>query len=488
MNYLLNKGGYMVLSKTLILTLSIVFLFFNSCSNNHFPKKPTPNQITELFQKDTSVTPETTYIPFDTSIQIIIDGSNSMAGFNNSGGTSVFSLFLKDLISSKSFGAHKLRLYRLVGNTVESVKENMIWDASVRDAFFDQGETRLGDLIQKISAIPDSELASAYIVISDGVISTLENLPGYGGMMSDYTLMIREANKWQDEHGFPLRIIGVRSQFSGTAYSEYNKLIGLPHRLLTPYNSTSDINSYRPFYIYIFTPNRSLTDELTLHFEGFNSIKDNCRSIDCQPDLVQQSKLKFTVPSRLSRESVNPLRPLKFPDDKFPNILYVRWKPRDKFISGSGKVNVRLDILLSNLARSYLDTLENVKVIADTCYLIEYKKIMPLCLKDQIRYRAKPIYLKPKDVSQGRSSCDLEFEIVPDDKPGWYIYHLLVYPDQNTIETPNWVKEWSTECDSSLSNYNRTYNLESIVRGLLRNKRLTNQLLSEFFIVLEKRS
>ena len=50
------------------------------------------------------------------------------------------------------------------------------------------------------------------------------------------------------------------------------------------------------------------------------------------------------------------------------------------------------------------------------------------------------------------------------------------------------IKIWSIECDSSLEDYNRTYNLEHLIRGLIRNKQLINKKLAEFFIILEKRS
>ena len=467
----------------------LIFCLCYSCvgSAGTAPKL-SANDVRSIFPPDTASYFGATNLKINSNeLMIIIDGSHSMSGFNNSAGTTIFSKFLENMLTLALVGYEK-KFYRLDGDNCRLQTESEIWNARIRDTFFQSAETRLGGLVHGIANLPDDQLCRGYVIITDGVESTIQN-PG-GGSISDYTLLVREMNRLQAERGFSTRMIGIKSEFYGKAYSEYNRFTGDgPHKLNT-YNSEIYADGNRPFYVYILSPHPSTANELMNHFRNMQLIKDlgkeNSYFVNLSQDLCKHYQLDFTVNPEVYTGVKNPLQINKLPDKTDFDIVWTRWKPSGGARYRCCKLHSIISAIFAPEAQDMLDKFDYVKIDIEGAYLngdsVEY-----FDARDCIRYDIESPENAP---AQGtiEKKYDLEIEITPWEKIGTYVYHFKVRMDPNNIQAPPMVTGWSCSDDSKIESYNKTFNLEPLVRSLLRNKRVTSQIISDFYVVMEKRN
>ena len=66
-------------------------------------------------------------------------------------------------------------------------------------------------------------------------------------------------------------------------------------------------------------------------------------------------------------------------------------------------------------------------------------------------------------------------------EPGWRVYRLEGRLNLES-QTPAWVREWSTNLDTTPEAASKTLNLESALLGLWRNDVLRDQCVAETYI------
>jgi hypothetical protein len=99
--------------------------------------------------------------------------------------------------------------------------------------------------------------ARFHILITDGVQSTKQQVSVHSCVAGSDYVCVKKAIAGLLDKGWGGCVIGLRSEFHGKVYSE------LDHGKAIPYESKrSDSKTYRPFYLYLLSPDRAALDKL----------------------------------------------------------------------------------------------------------------------------------------------------------------------------------------------------------------------------------
>jgi hypothetical protein len=452
------------------LTLSIVMLIVLSFCLQCSKYEPTPKQIVDCFKKDekgaVSIKPKNL-------VKIYIDGSYSMAGFVRPEGNTVFGQMLEKLRSMTLPGYTK-EFYKFAGE-IEQIQDKDVHTAHYQRWFFGGSDTKLSDVSDMFLKCPPNSLPSAFVVVTDGV-------PSVPGEASDYVKVSNKVNQWLLKK-YVFQILAMRSQFNGEICSETNKQKGVGSYKF-PYSSVEkEIKTYRPFYLYIFAPDRDCVEEIVSQIKP-NKISPDYQFIDFSSRIFKEYSVEFET------EEANPIpgreNPLVHYTEplEFSNMTELSWKKKTSGKTSSpGYLRVTLDFQLSRWMRAFVRHPENIRLESECVSFPKKDSCSPVI-------PTPTVYLDSASVEQGtgeKIKVTLLLRFKDELPPGrWFAYHIRFLPYREAFELAPWVEEWSTDRDDEQRLASKTLNFGKFISCLLEQPSLTDQSIGEIYIGIRR--
>jgi hypothetical protein len=440
-------------------------------------------------------------LPTTNHLVVYLDTSSSMAGYVSPDGKTVFAASA----DGQTIFSHTLQELRNVVTSLNpsvdvvfrrvdvSVGPPLFSDLELNQASINRGtytgrETNLAGAISTFSeplqksTAQDKEDADAsgptpparfHILITDGVQSTNTQRTDVSCTAGSDYVCIKKRLSALIEKGWAGVVLGIRSEFGGKVYSEINKGQAIPYE-----SKKHDVGTFRPFYLYIFSPDHASLDRLV------TVLKERLRTLIGREDGLREyaltmpyaegpAKGELTVP----KESADFLEKSRAREED-----PVRYTLRVSL--NTEKVGMKAVTLSVEPAWS--------KHALDSGSRQE--------LANLLRWELVPVYpTDPRSGAQGSRYPEVKIvkqEVDGSGKvlllmntqwppgagaPEWRAYRLEGHLNLEQ-EVPPWVRQWSTNHDTTTDAANRTLNLESALAGLWRNPSLEKQIVAEVYL------
>jgi hypothetical protein len=439
--------------------------------------------------------------PTTNHLVVYLDTSSSMAGYVSPDGKTVFAASQ----DGQTIFSHTLQELRNVVTSLNpsvdvvfrrvdaSVGPPLFSDLELNQASVNRGtytgkETNLAGAISTFSEPLQKALnksgedaeenqptppARFHILITDGVQSTNTQRTDVSCTAGSDYVCIKKKLSALIEKGWAGVVLGVRSEFGGKVYSEINKGQAIPYE-----SKKRDVGTFRPFYLYIFSPDHAALDKLVAvlkeRLRPLIGREDGLREYSLTTPYAEGSaKAEITVPKEsadfLEKSRAREEDPVRF-------TLRISLNTEK---SGAKPITISIEPAWSKHA---LDSGSRQE------------------LASLLRWELVPVY-PPSSRSGAQGSRYPEIKIVKqevDDKgkmllqvnaqwppgagaPEWRAYRLEGHLNLEQ-EVPPWVRQWSTNLDTTADTANRTLNLESALSGLWRNPSLEKQVVAEIYL------
>lgn len=419
-------------------------------------------------------------------MMVYLDVSGSMKGYVAPDGLTVFGRVLHELRQfTTTFDSRLEVLSRRVGGSLGKPESDLLMVTAAREPqLFKEGNT---DLVGALRAMAASDSPARYhILVTDGVMSTRGHSSSGCATGSDQVCVRREIVKLLDDvvvdgkrvrKGWGGCILGIRSQFNGNVYSEIRPLRGA--NPVVPYESHDNVpTSYRPFYLFIFSPDVESLDRFVEELKGRIQPltgPDNLRELALTLPYTGEGALsELAIPkeaqdylSRTITINDNPLAPPR---------LTLRVS-KDAIDNNQQQFRLRVTIPWSNHALATARPEELPKLVE-----WELEQVYPLDADRRgVRY---PKVTLSTTGSLSAGVATLPFTVYwprAIGEPEWIGLRIVGRLALDRA-TPSWVHEWSTDDDSSGDVGNRTFDLESAVLNLWRNDALKKQVVATLYL------
>lgn len=444
---------------------------------------------------------------------VYLDTSSSMAGYvsTDRAGQTVFSRTLQELRNVSTIINPPLDvLVRRVDSSVgPSQPDSALSEASINPAAFSGSETDLAGAIDSfprpplalaaaqkrpprgaakqepaaVSPEPDGEgeespppppPARFHILVTDGVQSTSRQREGLNCVTGSDQLCVRRKIFDLMNKGWGAYVIGMRSEFSGKVYSEVS-------RAAIPYASKKrDPESFRPFYLYLFSPDRAALDKMV------GTLKERLRPLAAQLDSLRTLALTsayaggaapcdITIP----KGDTEALEVTKDSHDALSRFTLLVDPDTEK--SGPQPFAIKAELPWSGDARDGGTPKELAALVRWELAPVEPKEGAAGTGGGQVRL---------PELKVVRQQVGEDGKVIIEATAQWppatgdmecRVYRLVGRLNQEQ-QTPSWVQRWSTNLDTTPETSNRTLNLESALLGLWHNPELEKQVLAEIYI------
>lgn len=459
---------------TFLLALLVCFSLTSGCGGGS-GDNPTPQQVKARFMPRSPKTRDSKNAPsIPSTIEIYIDGSSSMKGFlktkSNEASTTKNDYIVGQNIYSKSLTNLRATLSSLGSSSKffefgADIKGNATVvnnpDQASNDInFYDQGDTLIGPIIQRLAERSKEQASEAFIIITDGVQSSPTG--------SNFTDAVDGVAKWLGNGG-SFEILAFNSMFYCDAFSAIRRLNNQPEKIGT-------YSGNRPFYWYVFStkPNAGKTLKELL-ITRFNINSEDIKYFNFSSGLTETSKVSLDAPARISNNNSNPLQiKSKSPE---ADLIYLRWTGNNEG-KLAGQINAKFDLKIN----------EDFKNLP-----IDFKNLTPraVCQSAQgessgIKESNSPeVSLINSQVTKNPDSVSLECAISIDkiDAPGWQACRVELLPKDTILPTPQWVEDWSIDNDSSIANYSRTLFFREFVASIMLKAKFKEQPIADFYAV-----
>jgi hypothetical protein len=452
----------------------------------------------EALSRETSGKPNSSPGTVKTTNELIVylDESGSMAGYVNRDGQTVFGKALRELrFATGTFAGSDVRvLVRHVGSQIGAPLPDMdLTTASQDPSVYHAGETNLAGAISSFkvgyqnvvakpgmgsngdqSAVndpPDPPPPARFqVLVTDGVQSTKK-----GSTVQDCTagsdqFCVRQKIAELLNAGWAGVVLGIRSDFHGKVYSEVSGAA-------IPFETRSNsLATFRPFYLYIFSPDAKSLDALV------RSLKDRLRPLvnNCA-DCIRELNLSFpytdgfadfeiTIPKE-SREALQKARNQGGPPPRF--TIHV-----DVDTEGSAPKPFAIQIRMpwSSHALDAGDTQELVRLLS-----WDVRPVFPFNdTKERVRFSDLKILRSHLEGDQIVLDATTAFQ-PGNGRPAWRVYSVEAKVNFNQA-SPGWIRNWSTDLDTKPEAANRTFNLETALLGLWNNSMAKDQVVAQAYL------
>jgi hypothetical protein len=265
-------------------------------------------------------------------------------------------------------------------------------------------------------------------------------------------------------------VLGIRADFHGKVYSEVN------HSAIPYETRPNDPTTFRPFYLYIFSPDAHALDSLV------NSLKDRLRPLLPQSEPLRELNLSFPYTNGSAEfDAVIPKETKAFIERTRersgpPSRLTVRVDV-DTEKSGAKPFSIVAKLQWSNHA---VDTATE----AELAQLLSWK-VEPIYPPEAERNRKRFPELKILGTHvDAPGQITIEGTVgfpAGTEKPSWCGYDLQGRLNLNQA-SPSWIKGWSIDLDTTREAGNRTFNLETALLGLWNSSMAKNQVVAEAYL------
>lgn len=466
-----------LLNCALTLSLAAASVGTSGCGRCEKPRSVSaPELPTTKARTDTASAPQ---------LVVYLDSSQSMQGYVGSAGReTTFSRTLQELRNFITLVNPPLDvLVRRVDVTVgQPLSNTVLSTASVDREAFGGADTDLAGAFDAFRQGAGGAAGEApprfHVLITDGVQSTSSRNAGADCTAGSDQICVRRKIFDLLNAGWGGCVIALRSEFDGKVYSEVNRAARRPS--VVPYQSDDkNPSSLRPFYLYVFSPDReALEPFVATLLERLKPL------VSGRPETLRVLPLSFQYADAATQAA-----PVAAPKGAATGLVARRG---DRAGIPEFTIEVEPDTTTTGAQPfSMAVTIPWARALTDGGSPGELAQI--------IHWELKPVY--PPKPSQSERYPEVKFVRADLDDAGRPVVHLTAQwlpnqvgamcwrgyrlegrlrPDQ---QTPGWIREWSTNLDTTREDGNRTLYLESTLLGLWRNPVLDGQLVAEAVLV-----
>lgn len=468
--------------------LSLLILSFAGCSNN-------PPDWAKVIKNGDQPTPQTT-TPVETSNELVVylDTSASMAGYVTADGQSIFGKTLRELrFATGTFANSDAKvLVRRIGSDVGPALADMeLTSASQDQNIYRSGETNLAGAIQSFRT-PTTPVSNTSAQTTNAKASTdtakAEPIPRFHILVTDGVQSTRQGNSTSacatGSDQFCVRqkigellqakwggcILGIRADFRGKVYSEVN-------RSAIPYEThTNDPAGFRPFYLYVFSPDPQALDSLV------SLLKQRLRGLVPKSEPIRELNLSFpytTGPAEfeasVAKESRGFIERTK--DREGPPAKLTLRVDVDTEKSGARQFSIVAKLPWSDHA---LDTANEAELAQLLTWKVEDVYPAP---SESAGKRFPQVKIVQTHVdSPGQITIDATAGFnAGTGKPSWRVCRIQARLNLNQ-SSPSWIKDWSVDLDTTRDVGNRTFNLETALLGLWSASTTKDHVVAEAYL------
>jgi hypothetical protein len=461
---------------SITILIFILSLASFGCGSDETPKWET---CTNLQAKQSETT---TSIATADNLVIYLDTSASMAGYVSpnvkasfavaSDGQTIFSktlLELRNVVTTLS-PQPAVALRKVDSNvSAPSSTDLELSQASINRATYIGKETNLAGAIKSFSEPIDKDAevktpAKFHILITDGVQSANKQNADTACSQGSDSFCVKKQILELLNTGWGGTIIGLRSEFQGSVFSEIAK------STLT-YSSGKDSTKFRPFYLYIFSPDKVALDKLT------ENLKQRLSSLNTKPDSLHEFALSSNYASGIPEIEIdNPTKNLvEIKPEKLKEGMNPRFTVKTSVkteTEGVKEFTFKVKVPWSSHANTAGSPDELLGLLKWQLTLIDGDKE-----KDKLRY--PNFKLSKQEIKDGIAYLTFETGWKKDAGGlAWRMYRLIGQIDESK-SVPPWVKNWSTDVDTTLDSANKTLNLESSFGNLWKNNAMQSAAIAD---------
>lgn len=433
---------------------------------------------------------------------VYLDTSSSMAGYvsPDKQKATVFSRALQELRNFSTTVSPPLSVYvrRVDAEVGARLNDTFLSEASIKRATYNGSETNLSGAIEtfgrgaravretreNVASAADKQSDSEagkgeeeppparfHVLVTDGVQSTRQRGDGSCVAGSDQ-ICVRKKILALLDNGWGAYVIGLRSEFKGNIYSEIN-------RAVIPYESRErDPQSYRPFYLYIFSPDRTALDELVA------ALQARLRPLAGHDDGMRVLALTSAYADgwgkgalQIPKTNASPLEGNKA-EEEGPSRLTLKVS-LDTEKTGAKPFSVEAAIGWLNNVKSGGSPGEMASLLKWNLVSV-YPSGGASAEKGVRLPEVKLVGAEPQPDGSVKVEMTAQWPRA-NGTPQCRVYRLEGRLNLEQ-QTPPWIKQWSTELDTTQETGNRTLFLESALLGLWHNPGLERQVISEVYL------
>jgi hypothetical protein len=421
------------------------------------------------------------------NLVVYLDTSASMAGYISPNGKTAFAaspdgstIFSKTLLELRNIVTTMSPQPRVVVRRVDtnvsapSYSDLDLSTASVNRNVFNGKETNLAGAIKSFSEPLDKDAEDKspprfHILITDGVQSSDKNNVNSNCAQGSDPLCVKRQLLELIGAGWGGAVFGLKSEFQGTVYSEIQRGKAIQ------YATGKDANKYRPFYLYVFSPDRTALDSLAA------ALKKSLAPLG-RPEAFREYGLTTDYVGAAATVEINQ-------DKATKDLLEVR---QEKGKEGDlAHMTVRSSAETEKKgAQQFIVSVKptwsaqalNAGSADELASLIKWdlKAIVPDKEDAKLRYpNFKLVKQEPKN-----GGAELTFETGWTAGVGgtaWRMYQAVGTLDVGR-PAPPWVSAWTTNLDTTAEVANKTLNIESSLGNLWKNPVLENYPIAEFCV------
>lgn len=417
------------------------------------------------------------------NLVVYLDTSASMAGYVSTNGKTAFALapdgntvFSKTLLELRNVVTSLSPQPRVAVRTVEtSVSAPSFSDLDLSKAALERSvyagkETNLAGAIKAFGEPLDANAETKtpprfHVLVTDGVQSSDKNNSDVSCAQGSDSFCVKKQLLELVNNGWGGAILGLKSEFQGNVYSE------IAHRPV-PFSSGKDAAKFRPFYLYIFSPDRAALDKLV------ESLRQRLAPLG-REDAFREYALTAEYADGAATVEV-------IQDKQTKELLEVR---QDKGKEGeNARVTVKSDLdaetkgnqqFVLSIKPKWSNHALGVGTPDELLGLIQWEVKQVFPEKEEANLRYPNFKLVKQEIKNG--SAELTFETGwtrSNGSTAWRMFQIV--GNLNTGKpAPPWVSAWTTNLDTTVEAANKTLNIESSLANLWKNSALENYRLAE---------
>lgn len=474
--------------RALCLCLQVMAISFAIVCTSCSQRAPGWEKVSGPGSSQTPVQPRAT----TDELVVYLDTSASMAGYVTRDGQSIFGKTLRELrYATGTFGNSNARVLvrRIASDVGPALTDMELTTASQDQNVYRGGETNLAGAISSfilptatapkmttVAASTGKPEGSApiprfHILVTDGVQSTKQGSATHDCASGSDQFCVRQKIGELLKQNWGGCVLGIRADFRGKVYSEVSKA-GIPYD-----TRPDDPATFRPFYLYIFSPDPGALDSLV------NSLKERLRPLVAKSEPIRELNLSFPYMNGTSDFDVRVDKDAK----KFITRHVDRGGP-------PARLTIEVDVDTERSGPKPFSVIAKLPWSAHALDTASEAELVQL-----LEWTADPIYpannatagkrfpeIKILDThlqtpGQVTVNATAHFPQGSED-PSWRIYELKARLNLNQSTAPSWIKGWSVDLDTTREVGNRTFNLETALLGLWNSSEIKDQVVASAYI------
>ena len=469
-NFVLSRFSLKLITAS-IFSISLL----NGCSSTQDPPKW---EVCESVQTKQNTTKSD--VPTTDHLVVYLDTSASMAGYVSPDGGKNFAvapdgytIFTKTLLELRSvvttLSPQSSVVVRRVDTNVSAPSYNNLdlSQAALNRATYNGKETNLAGAISVFNEALNKEDEENknpprfHILVTDGVQSSNQQNKDVSCEQGSDSVCVNTQIFKLLNSGWSATVIGLKGEFQGKVYSEINKLA-------IPFATGKDAAKFRPFYLYIFSPDKNALAKLT------DTLRKRLReTVKSETDLREFSLtagysngVSIVETQNLSKELIE-LRQEKEKEGTSPRI------------SVRVDVSTERDGMKPLLLKVKIPWSENAALAGNPNELLGLIRwnLEPInAEREEKNIRYPNLTLVKQEINDG--VAELTFDVGWTKEAGdfgWRMYRLVGKFDTEQTVLP-WVKLWSTPVDTTAEVANKTLNLQGSLGNLWKNGAVQNEI------------